>query len=70
LLLNLKELMKIIFTREEVLELVLEHVWQVYPRAAVNFAELDRDSAFENVVVSFVKPSEPEVPAVEESTNE
>jgi len=65
----LKELMKIIFTRDEVLALVLEHVWQVYPRAAVNFAELDRYSSFENVVVSFVKPPEPEVPAVEELAN-
>ena len=54
MLLNLKELMKLVFTAAEVLDIVLQHVRQEFPRAYVNTAEVVGYSLFTEVAVSYV----------------
>ena len=70
MLLNLKDLMKITFTQDEVKELVLEHVWATYPRATLNHCELDKYSHFEYMTVSFKEPEVPTTVTVGELVNE
>lgn len=50
----LKELMKLIFSKEEVLDIVLQHVRQEFPRACLNTAEVEGYGNFTEVSVSYV----------------
>jgi hypothetical protein len=54
--------MKIVFSKEEVLDIVLEHVLSEFPRTTLNHVEVDGYSSFSSVTVSYEEPVEQELP--------
>ena len=54
--------MKIVFSKEEVLDIVLQHVLGEFPRTTLNHVEVDGYSSFSSFTVSYEAPAEPELP--------
>lgn len=56
--------MKIVFSKEEVLDIVLQHVLSEFPRTSLNTVEIDGYSSFSSLTVSYEAPAWPKAPAL------
>lgn len=61
---NLKEPMKIVFSKEEVLDIVLQYALSEVPRTSLNTVEIDGYSSFSSLTVSYEAPAWPKAPAL------